>query len=452
MTMRASFLLIAALAGCTSLPETAPPRAVPATWSQSALPAAAVDDQWWRGYGDPVLERIVAEAGSADTVEIARSRLAEARAGLRRARAELAPRITAGGEAARSKPGDDPAPSDTYGGALTFGWSPDISGAERSRASAANARALSFEARLAATRMEVRHTAVRLYIAIRQAQQQRAAAIRTAASLDETAQIATSRHRAGLVPELDAVQARAAFTQARTRPEELGLVETEARLALEVLLGRPPGSLSGVLSGEGAIPPASVAMRALAPAEVLVRRPDLREAEQALAAAGFDARAARADFWPRLSLSAMVGGQDVSPATPFLGPGAVYALGANAAGTVLSFGRLEGARDGADARLQAAAFVYREAAARALSDVERALAAGSAAEARRADLDTALALTRDQTVLAGARYRAGLSPLLEVLVAQRAAFDAEAALAAARADAALAYADLSVAMGLGGEG
>ena len=449
---RAPLLLLPlALVACAAMPETPRPRAVPAAWTEPSLPAANIDDRWWRAYGDPELDRILALAEDGDDVALAEARAAEAMGSLRSARGALAPRLDAGGSAQTSKPGDDPARTDSIAGSVSFAWTPDFSGAERNRAHAAQASALGAEARLAAARLEVRRTAVGLYIAVRDARDRRAGAEHTVASLEDTLAVARARHAAGLAPELDVAQARAELAAARARPASLRQAETQARLALEALLGQPPGGLAAIFAERTPAPEAAVARQALAPAEVLARRPDLRAAAHGLAAAEYDARAARADFWPRLTLSALIGGQDVSPASAFAGPGTAYAAGASVAGTLLSFGRLEGARDAADARLLRAAIEYRKAATQALVEVEAALAAAFAAEARRVALADALAFAEDQTRLAMARYAAGLSPLLEVLVAQRAAYDAQAALATARADAALAYADLSAAMGLGGE-
>ena len=226
--------------------------------------------------------------------------------------------------------------------------------------------------------------------------------------------------------------------------------EISARLSLEALIGAPAGSLKAQLA-EAAPPKAPQTDMALTPASVLARRPDLQSAERLFTAAGYDARAARRDFWPTITLSGLVGGQSTSPETFVSGSGALYNAASAVAAPIFSFGRLEAARDGADARLKQAMIAYRRAATYALADVERALAARKDAAARQSALTTARDAARDQASLARERYVAGLSPLLDVLVAERAVFDAEAALVIADADAANAYADLSAAMGLGGE-
>lgn len=92
---------------------------------------------------------------------------------------------------------------------------------------------------------------------------------------------------------------------------------------------------------------------------MLARRPDLRAAELQLWATGADARAARRDFWPTLSLSAALGGQESDRQTPFTASGFLGHLAGWLTAPLLSFGRLESARDGADARLAPAEVSYR---------------------------------------------------------------------------------------------
>lgn len=460
MTRFASLLLIAtALSACaTSGAESPGLRPAPPTWTEAtgsdapAAPASAtVGGEWWRAYNDPALLRIVELTEAGDDIPLAIARLDEALAGFKGARAELLPSVSATGLAETGRQGDAPPRVDTFSGGLAASWTPDLFGQTRLRARAAAARARASEADLAAVRLDTRNAAVQLYIAFRNAQGQARAAESNVRSLADTLEIVEARHAAGIVPELDLAQARAALAAARAEPFARRQAATATRLRLEALLGLSPGALASEL-GDGALPPvASISATALAPVSVIARRPDLRNAELGLEAAGFDSRAARRDFWPTITIDTLIGGQDVSPAFPFTGGGLVYNAAGSIAAPILTFGRLEAARDGADARRRAAAIAYRQAATRALSEVETAFAAGAEAAARAETLSLALAAARDQTALARSRYTAGLSPLLEVLVAERAAFDAEAAFVAATADAGAAFADLNAAMGLGGD-
>ncbi|MGQ2990910.1 MAG: TolC family protein, partial [Brevundimonas sp.] len=242
-----------------------------------------------------------------------------------------------------------------------------------------------------------------------------------------------------------------ALASARARPIAARQAAEEARLGLEALLGLNPGALTAALTQPTTAAFETPAVRALsAPAAVLARRPDLRAAELQLWAAGAEARAARRDFWPTLSLSAALGGQAVDPETPFTASGFLSQIAGGLTAPLFIFGRLESARDAADARRTQAEIAYRQAAMDALSEVETALAALASAEARAGTLADASDAAEDQVRLATGRYRAGVSPFLEVLTARRAAADAMAEHAAAQGEALIAYARLNAATGLGG--
>lgn len=444
-------LSFVAAAGCATAPEVASLRPTPARWSvESAASDAAPDDAWWRGFHDAALDAIIARIDDGDDVAAANARVASAIAGLGDARAALFPDMRAQGTAGVQKNGDEAPRARFASGGLAASWSPDLFGQSRLRAAAARERVRASEADLAAARLDARSIAARLYFAIRNAQGQARAAEARVASLRETLALVRSRARAGLAPDFDAAQAEAALASAEAGPPSLRQAETASRLSLEALIGAAPGELVGLLGPDGAVPQPPDADPGLAPAAVLARRPDLVAAERRLSAAGVDASAARRDFWPRVSLSALIGAQSVSPENFVSGSGLLYNAASQAAAPVLSFGRLEAARDAADARRVEAAIAYRQRATRALAEVERALHARKDAAARVTSSMRAVAAARDQASLARERYVAGLSPLLEVLVAERANFDADASLTIARSDAANAYADVSAAMGLGG--
>lgn len=422
----------------------------PAAWDVSALPAADPDtDRWWTSIGDPVLDDIVARAGSASEVRLAEARLFEARARLGSARASLRPEI--GAQVTAEREAVDDLEQNTFQTLVAFSLNPDLNGAIRTRAEAERLRAEAEGARVEAARLGSRSTAVQLYAAYREAEARAAAGDLAVRALEESQSLADTRQRAGLTSGLDAASARSALALARARPIAARQAAEEARLGLEALLGLNPGALSAELAQPIPDRLETPAVRALsAPAAVLARRPDLRAAELQLWAAGGDARAARRDFWPTLSLSAALGGRNVDPETPYTASGFLSQIAGGLTAPLLSFGRLEGARDAADARQIQAAIAYRQAAVDALSEVETALVALASAEARAATLAEAVAAAEDQTRLANQRYRGGVSPFLEVLAAQRMAADARAEMAAAHGQTLTAYARLNAAAGLGG--
>lgn len=438
-----------ALGACaTSLPPTPELRHVSPAWTEGAeLAAAGVEDRWWLAFGDPVLDGLVAQADLGDDLAIAQARLDEARAQLRSARTRLRPEITAEASAETSRVDD--LEQDEQQGLAAFSWSPDLNGAGAARARAAEATLAAEASRAAAVRQATRATAVRLYITVRESQARAAAAERSVTALVESLDLTEIRQRAGLVSGLDPVAARSQLAAARAEPLRAREAEDTARLGLEALLGLSAGALKGTLGERAAVPTPAADRLMSTPVEVLARRPDLLAAERDLAAAGFEAAAARRDFWPTVSLSAALGGQVVDPETPFSTSGGLIQASAGLAAPVFSFGRLEGARDAADARRLQAALSYRQAATEALAEVEQALVARHGAEGRRVALQTAVEAGRDRLALARSRYRGGLTPLIDVLTAETSLSEAELALATAEGDGARAGVELATAMGLG---
>jgi NodT family efflux transporter outer membrane factor (OMF) lipoprotein len=402
-----------------------------------------VADRWWLAFRDPLIDRLVALADASDDVALAGARLREAEARGARARALLRPDVSASGSAGTERIDDlEQSQADALA-ALIF--DPDLNGSGAARARAAGAALEAEAARLAATRQAVRGQTVRLLVLWAEAEARFDAAQAGVAALEETLQVATSRERAGLTSGLDPASARAELAAARARPLAARQAADEARLGLEALLGLA----SGDLSGERPALPLPGAAGAAPPLVVLARRPDLIAAEADLRAAGFDAEAARRDFWPDVSLSAALGGRWVNPETPFSATGPLGSLGASVSAPLFSFGRLEAARDAADARRDQAAVAYRRAATGALSEVETALVALDGAQARIRVLEEAVRAAADRRDLADRRHRAGLSSILEVLTADVGLSQARADLAGARADAARAWIALSLAQGLG---
>lgn len=439
------------LSACaTDLTPPASALAAPAAWDVAALPAVdPTTDRWWTAIGDPVLDDIVEQADEASDVRLAEARLFEARARLGSARAALRPEI--GGQATGERQSADDLDQETFQALVSFSLNPDLNGAVRTRAESQRLRTEAEAARVEAARLTARSTAVQLYAAYREAEARASAGDQAVVALEGSLSLADARERAGLTSGLDAASARAALASARARPIAARQAAEEARLGLEALLGLAPGALTPTLTQPITAAHSTPPVRALsAPSAVLARRPDMRVAELQLWAAGADARAARRDFWPTLSLSAALGGQALDPETPFTASGFLSQIAGGLTAPLFSFGRLESARDAADARRTQAEIAYRQAAVDALSEVERSLVALASAEARAATLAEAVAAADDQTRLANQRYRGGVSPFLEVLTAQRAAADARAEEAAARGQVMTAYARLNAAAGLGG--
>jgi outer membrane protein, multidrug efflux system len=360
----------------------------------------------------------------------------------------LRPQIDARADITGQKAGEQ-----DFGTAATAGlaarWNLDLFGQTKTRAASAETRAEAARFNVEAARLSTRATAARLYIGVRTAQARAAAARDTIAALNDLKGLADVRFKAGLVSGLDPAQALSALDAARAVPAIFETQDTTARLALEALLTRPPGALSGTLQTLAPIPDSATEPPLGAPAGMLARRPDLKAADALLRAAGLDAEAARLDFLPQISLSAFLGGQGVDPETPFSSSGLLTNAVGAVAGPVFSFGRLEAAAAVADAVGKEAALAYRATATAAVRDVETAINALGDARRRVVSLTAAVASAREEVQIARARYTGGLAPFINVLSAERSVYAAQDALEAARGAAALALVDLNEALGLG---
>jgi outer membrane protein TolC len=440
-------VLAFALGGCSTTRPVAPTFAVPAAWQAQTSPASAIPtDAWWRvATDDPVLQALLDEAGATEDVAIARARLAEADALLRAARAALLPTLGASADLEwRSR---DPGDASTVGIAgVGVGAPLDISGALRARSGAAGEQRQAAAAELALARAESRRGAGQLYAALRAAQASLAAAERQSRAANQSLELAQARAGAGLDSELAVAQARTAADLARARLPGFRQAETQARLGLEALLGRPPGAYAQRFA-PAPTRPLDVTPLLDAPVAVVARRADLRAAQARLAAAGLDATAAQADRWPTTTLTAAFT-RTVDSGAPDLD---LLVGGVAAVATLFDFGRLEALADAAGARAEREAAAYRRAVAFALGEVERE--ADRAARARDEALANrhAAASARDQAEMARARYTAGLSSFLDVLVAERALADAEIAHAVAEGRVVDAGVNLAGALGLGQE-
>lgn len=428
--------LAALLSGCASLQQPAAPSAalaVPAHWQRSA---AAADPtalaQWWDRFGDPLLSRLVAQALMQGTdLQAAQARLQQARALRDQAAAALAPTLV--GSASAQGARRESAPNTrSVGAGFDARWEPDLSGGGRSGLSAADANLAAQRAAFGGTAVSVAAEVAAAYIDLRAAQARLAIAADNLASQLQTLQITDWRAQAGLVTELDILQARTAAEQTRAQLPALRSAIDQSMHALAVLTGVVPGTLNTELSAAAAMPAAPADLALAIPAEVLRQRPDVSAAEQQLLAA--DARVQQADAarLPSLSLGGSVGLSALNVGA--LGSGAgVASLLATVYVPLFDGGRIraqvrqqEGVRDEAFAS-------YRSTLLTALQDVEDSLVALRGVREQLASQQAAANAARAAATLAGQRYESGLVDFQNVLLSQRTQFAAEDAVASTRA-------------------
>lgn len=407
---------------------------------------------WWTGFGDPQLTRFVTLA-LAQNLDLAQAsaRVAQARAELGAANAALLPSGNASGQAARayqsletplgkvlsSSPGFDRHGS-SYEANLGASWELDVFGGLRRGKEAALAGYQASEAGATATRLAVAAQTADTYIIIRGLQTRLDLARRQVQTQQELLSTINLLYGKGLAAELQVRQAEGALAQVRASVPVLEAGLDVAMNALDVMLGSPPGTHRVELAGAGVIPAAPQITATGSPGELLRRRPDLIVAERRLAASNARIGVAIAEYYPKLSLSGLIGS-----ATSVAGN--LFTSGASQASGVLGlrwrlfdFGRINAQIDqarGQEAEMLAA---YRLAVLRATEDVENAFSALVKREEQAAVLAQGVDSLGRARSASFAGYQKGVLSLIEVLQADENLLRASDARAQAQTESARA--------------
>jgi len=438
-----------AVAGCMTAPAP-PPTIAPttATGAFASLPTASiapVPDDWWRLYDDPALDRLVEASLAANAdLRVAYANLDGARAALRQARAARLPQTTIESAGTIDNSATQPSassnvPTTDYDLALTASWDIDLFGRLRSGALAARADADAQAAALDSLRVAVVADTVLAYVDLCGATRAATVSREVIAVQERSVSLVRDQLAAGEVSPLEVSQAASLLESTRATLAPFEAARGNALYRIATLQGRPPVEARGFNIVCNAPPKLRAAVPVGDGQALLLRRPDIREAERRLAAAAARIGVARADLYPRVNLGGAVGlltGGFVATASPLISWAFPNQAPARA--------RLEQAR----ATERAALAGWDVAVLRALREVETALA-GYDAEVRR---NRALDAARVQSALyarrAAARVRLGDAAFLIQFDAERAR--AQAALAQAQSDLTVAQSQVALFRALGG--
>ncbi|HXR58903.1 MAG TPA: efflux transporter outer membrane subunit [Burkholderiales bacterium] len=455
-------LLLAAaavLAGCLAKPDYQRPAVeLPESWKQSA-PPAVLDGRWWTIYGDRSLDVLVEEALKSNTdLAVAVARVDEARALVKDAEAALYPTVDATGVRRRSlssgatgllPPGVPRELNDTRL-ALNVSYEIDLWGRLSTTAQAARADLLATGAARDTVRITLAADVTKAWFALKSLDAQVEATRRTLKLREEALGLQKKRFEHGLISEFEyrQLEAEAASVRAQLPPLERDREAQEAALA--VLLGRSAKQIM-----ESSIARASdqedKALAAVVPSglpsELLLRRPDLVEAEQRLIAANARVAVARTALFPSISLTGFLGTEAAAMRNLFSGPAGIWSLAAAIAQPIFSGGRLEAQTEAARARERQVLARYQGAIQNAFREVRSALAAQTRArESFEAQAQRAAALG-SALRLARLRYDNGMASQLDVIDAERNLLAAEVARYEALRAQRAAVADLYKALG-----
>jgi multidrug efflux system outer membrane protein len=446
-------LAAALLAGCAGPRPAAPPQATvtaPPAWRDTVAGVGEVDATWWNSFGDPALTAVVEHALAANTdIALAAERVAEARAQFHAAEATRTPTLVlgvGGGEQRSLNAFGRPQVQTAGQGQFSAAYDLDLFGRLAAGRAAARASLLSSQASRDTVRLAVASSAASGYLTLRALDARLEALNQTLASRADALHLARRRAEAGYSPRLELEQAQAEYEAAAQLIPVTELAIRRQEDALSLLVGDAPGAFArGRALGVITVPAAPV----LLPAQVLRRRPDIAQAEQQVAAADHSLDAARAAFMPSVQLT----GTDGYVVSDLLSdPVHLFSIGGSALAPIFEGGRLRAQADAAAARRDQAAFAYRKTALTAFREVEDALAAARRTDEQVAALERQRQAAANALALASNRYRAGYSPYLEQLDAQRVLLAVDLALVQARGDRLTASVALYQALGGGWSG
>ncbi len=393
---------------------------------------------WWKTFSDPELDSLVDRAVRANLqLRAAEARVREARAQRGIATAGLWPSADTSAAYTRNRisqhyflplPPGTPLNYNWYQAGFDASWELDLFGGARRGIEAARAEEMAAEFNRRDVMVSLLAELARNYFEARGAQQRLAIARENISAQKYSLQLSQERYRAGLTSQLDVEQAAALLAATEA---EVPTLETALKVAvhsLGVLLAQPPGALQAEFSQSAPIPAPPPLVPVGLPSELLLRRPDIQRAERELAAATARIGVAKADLFPRFSLTGNGGFQSVS-ASDWFSPGSLFwTAGPTLTWRAFDAGRIRANIRVQNARQEQALVTYEQTVLDAFADVENALVAYAKEQERFRSLETSLRAQRAALALAQDLYKNGLADFLTVLDSERSLYQAQDAM------------------------
>ena len=411
--------LLSACAGVLPTPTTLPTPSAPTAFEQTAATTAPIwpTPEWWRGFGSSELDGLIAatQTGNLD-LAAAETRVLQADASVRQSGAALLPIVDVGADA--NKQTHSGSFSVSAGASYEF----DFWGRNRDLLTASQAVATATRADRETVALTATAGTATTYFQLLSLRERLSIARQNLETAQTVLEITEARVRNGIATPLELAQQRAQIAGLQSAIPELQQQELQTRIALALLLGRPPEGFDVAGSDVETIALPDIAPGL--PAELLTRRPDVVAAEASLESAHANVQAARAAFFPTLSLTGSGGFASAALTGLIANPVASYSLGLSLTQTIFDGGRLTAQSDQAKAREQELVAAYRSTALTAFSEVETAL--GGIAHFREQEGYQAEQVAQSQLAfdIAQVRYREGIADYLTVLDAQRTLYSA----------------------------
>lgn len=427
-------VLSLALSGCLLGPDYVRPTVpTPATFRFETTEAAEVANaMWWEQFKDPVLNDLIAAAlADNNDVKIAAARVDQFLGQFVTTRSALFPQINAGFDASRQRvsvagvptlpPGVSPVFNE-FQAPLMASWEIDFFGKVRRQTESARASLLASEEGRRATILSLVASVASAYINLRDLDQQLSIAKATTESRAGSVKVFQARFAGGDVSQMELAQSESEYEASLATIPQIETQIAQQEDSLSVLLGHNPGPiLRGRELTELEVPPVPAGL----PSDLLQRRPDLRQAEQNLIAANALIGAARALYFPTISLTGLFGTASGQFSNLFTGPARIWSYAGSLTVPIFTAGSISGQVSQAEAQQQQALFQYQQSIQVAFQEVDDALIALQKSREQLVVQGRQVDALRTYSRLARLRYEGGYTSYIEVLDAERSLFNAQ---------------------------
>ncbi|MGA9777787.1 MAG: efflux transporter outer membrane subunit [Limisphaerales bacterium] len=443
-TMVITAICLALLTGCTVGPNYHQPNvSTPSGWA-SPLADGETNSPvnlavWWRNFNDTNLDSLMVTAAQSNlTLRIAEAHVCEARAEHGVVAGGLWPSIGSSASYSRNRYGANSFPPlagfgvpldyNLYNAGFDAAWELDIFGGTRRAVEGANAEIGAAEYNQRDVLVSLLAEVARDYISAR-AYQQRLAITRDNIQVQqEVLDLTSNRFQNGLNSDLDVQQATAVLTSTEAQVPSLETGFRENVYALAVLLAQPPGELLDEMSAAKPIPLTPPTVPVGLPSDLLQRRPDVQRAERELAAATARIGVAKADYFPKFSLTGFTALESVSTSDWFDYASRAWSAGPTVQWELFEAGSIRANVRVQNARQEQALDAYQQTVLTALEDADSALTAYAKEQVRRESLAQSVEANQQALELSTQLYKSGLADFLRVLDSERSLYAAQDAL------------------------
>ena len=431
------FSFTIALAGCMVGPDYKRPTLdMPQSWRfEDAAAKDTANTSWWGQFDDPVLNDLIQIALQENKdVKIAAARVEQFMGQYGTTRAALFPQVGAGASASRQRVSQvtGPTPLENFSNAsptynnyeiyLNAGWEIDLWGKLRRATEGARANLLSSEEARRAVILTLVSSVASSYVNLRDLDKQYEIAKQTAVVREESYKLFKLRFEGGVISELELTQVKSEYEEALSRIPFYEKLIAQQENALSVLLGRNPGPIPRGKSIDELVLPS---IPAGLPSDLLANRPDIRQAEENLVAANANIGVAKAQYFPTISLTGLLGFASNDLSKLFTSAGGAWAFGVPITMPIFTAGAIAGQVKAAEAVQQQLLIRYQQAIQGAFREVDDALVdqkrSREQLEAQGKQVGTLTQYAR----IARLRFDEGYTSYLEVLDAERSLFNAQ---------------------------